>query len=167
MSIAFGVPEYQRHTSGIRLSEPNQSIIFDDGSGSGPQDLLDLPAHFAGRNVPDISADADPESGYLLLSTPDGGLLSGFGGTSFVAPQLNGVTALLVQATGGRLGLWNPMLYRFKRSFGESSHSPIRDIAAGDNWFYNGARGYEPGAGLGVLNVANLAEAILRERHHY
>jgi subtilase family serine protease len=167
VSIAFGVPEYQRHTQGIRRSEPHQSIIFDDGSGSGPQDLLDLPAHFAGRNVPDISADADPETGYLLLSTPDGGLLSGFGGTSFVAPQLNGVSALLSQASGGRLGLWNPMLYRFQREFAGRSDSPIVDIAAGDNWFYSGVRGFEPGAGLGVLNVAKLAAAIQRDNHHH
>ena len=79
-------------------------------------DLLDLPAHFAGRNLPDVSLNADPETGYLLFSTEDGGLIAGHGGTSFVAPQLNGISALISQATGGgRLGLWNPMLYRFKR----------------------------------------------------
>lgn len=168
VSIAFDVPAYQRDTHGIRRSEPNQSIIFDDGSGSGPQDLMDLPAHFAGRNVPDISADADPESGYLLLSTPDGGLLSGFGGTSFVAPQLNGVSALISQHAGTRLGLWNPMLYRFQRTFAGRSDSPIVDITAGDNFFYSGVRGFEPGAGLGVLNVANLAAAVKHEEHrHY
>jgi subtilase family serine protease len=33
------------------------------------------------------------------------------GGTSFVGPQLNGVTALLAQYTEQRLGLWNPLLY--------------------------------------------------------
>ena len=49
-----------------------------------------------GRNVPDVSLDADPFSGFMLFSTEDGGLLDGFGGTSFVAPQLNGISALLV-----------------------------------------------------------------------
>jgi len=89
------------------------------------------------------------------------------GGTSFVAPQLNGISALISSATGGgRLGLWNPMLYRFKDSFGASKKSPIVDITAGDNWFYSGVRGYEPGAGLGVLNVANLAAAVAKERRH-
>jgi subtilase family serine protease len=99
------------------------------------------------------------------VSTEDGGLLSGFGGTSFVAPQLNGITALLSQSAGTRLGLLNPMLYRFKNSFGGGASSPIVDITAGDNWFYNGVRGYEPGAGLGVLNVANLAAAIRHDHH--
>jgi subtilase family serine protease len=163
VSIFWKRPFYQAGTPGIRKSEPGQSIIFDDGSGSGPQDLLDLPAGFSGRNVPDISLDADPFSGFLLVSTEDGGLLDGFGGTSFVAPQLNGISALLSQASGGRLGLWNPMLYRFKKIYGYGAASPLRDIAAGDNWFYNGVAGYEPGAGLGVLNVANLARAVVRE----
>jgi subtilase family serine protease len=165
VSTFWPVPAYQKHTGGIRKTERNQSIIFDDGTG--PVDLLDLPAKFAGRNVPDISLNGDPVSGYLLLSTLDGGLLAGFGGTSFVAPQLNGISALISSATGGgRLGLWNPMLYRFKDSFGASKKSPIVDITAGDNWFYSGVRGYEPGAGLGVLNVANLAAAVAKERRH-
>lgn len=161
VSTFFRVPAYQRGVAGVRKTEPNQSIIFDDGTG--PADLMDLPAGFAGRNVPDVSLDADPFSGYLVFSTPDGGLISGFGGTSFVAPQLNGIAALVSQAAGGgRLGLVNPMLYRFKRITG--TRAPLVDITAGNNWFYAGVRGYNPGAGLGVLNVANLAAAVDNER---
>lgn len=163
VSTFWRAPAYQQHTSGIRRTERNQSIVFDDGSGAGPVDLLDLPANFAGRNLPDVSLNGDPFSGYLIFSTPDGGLISGFGGTSFVAPQLNGITALLSQAAGGgRLGLVNPMLYRFKRISG--ARAPLVDVTAGDNWFYPGARGFTPGAGLGVLNVANLAAAVDQER---
>lgn len=165
VSVVWDVPRYQQHTGGIRKTERNQSVIFDDGTG--PVDLLDLPGRFAGRNVPDVSLDADPFTGFLIFSTPDGGLISGFGGTSFVAPQLNGITALVAQAAGERrIGLWNPMLYRFKQQLGSSSRSPLVDITAGDNWFYAGARGYEPGAGLGVLNVANLAAAVDHDRRH-
>jgi kumamolisin len=163
VSIFWPLPWYQAGTPGIRVTEPGQSVVFDDGTGTGPQDLLDLPAGFAGRNLPDVSADADPESGYMLFSTEDGGLLDGFGGTSFVAPQLNGVSALLAQSQGGRIGLWNPMLYRFRAAYGYAASSPLRDIVAGDNWFYAGIAGYEPGAGLGVLDVANLAAAIAAE----
>jgi subtilase family serine protease len=166
VSTFWRAPGYQANTRGIRRTEPGQSIIFDDGSGAGPQDLLDLPAHFAGRNLPDVSLDGDPVTGFLIVSTEDGGLISGFGGTSFVAPQLNGITALLSQSAGRRLGLLNPMLYRFKNSFGGGASSPVVDVTAGDNWFYNGARGYAPGAGLGVLNVAALAAAIRHEHHH-
>jgi subtilase family serine protease len=155
VSIFWRLPGYQKHTPGIRRSELGQSIIYKGN------DLLDLPAHFAGRNMPDISLNADPESGYLLVSTEDGGLLAGYGGTSFVAPQLNGISALISQAIGGRrIGLWNPMLYRFKQVYGYGSSSPFVDITAGDNWFYHGVPGYEPGAGLGVLDVAKLAAAV-------
>jgi subtilase family serine protease len=165
VSVEFGVPLYQLGTKGVRKSQPGQSFAFDAGDGNGLQDLFDLPANFPGRNVPDISANADPETGYLVQSTPDGGLLAGIGGTSVIAPQLNGVTALLAQAAGTRLGLMNPMLYRFARLKGASA--PITDITAGDNWFFNGAAGFEPSAGLGVPNVANLAAAIKREAHPF
>ena len=161
VSTFWRAPNYQRGVSGVRRTEPNQSIIFDDGTG--PVNLMDLPARFAGRNLPDVSLNADPFSGYLVVSTPDGGLISGFGGTSFVAPQLNGITALVAQAAGvRRLGLVNPMLYRFKRITG--ARAPLVDVTAGNNWFYAGVRGYNPGAGLGVLNVANLATAVDNER---
>lgn len=157
-------PFYQAFTQGIRKTEPNQRVIFDAGDGNGPQVLMELPARFAGRNLPDVSLDGDPFSGFLVFSTEDGGLGSGAGGTSFVAPQLNGISALVSQnAGGGRLGLWNPTLYRYKLQFGSGAHAPLVDVTAGDNWFYAGAPGYTPGAGLGVLNVANFAAAVKRE----
>lgn len=161
VSIFWPLPWYQTGAGGIRVTEPGQSVVFDDGSG--PQDLMDLPAAFAGRNLPDLSANADPNSGFLLYSTEDGGLLSGIGGTSFVAPQLNGISALIAQSEGGRVGLWNPMLYRFRTAYGYAESSPLRDIVTGDNWFYVGIPGYEPGAGVGVLDVGNFATAIAAE----
>ena len=164
VSVEFGVPLYQLGTRGVQKSQPNQSFAFDFGDGNGLVDLFDLPANFAGRNVPDISANADPETGYLVQSTPNGGLISFIGGTSFVAPQLNGVTALLSQSVGTRLGLLNPSLYRIAKLRGANA---ITDITAGDNWFFNGAPGFDLGAGLGVPNVANLAAALKREAHPF
>jgi kumamolisin len=40
----------------------------------------------------------------------------------------------------------------------------LRDITKGNNWFYYGIPGYEPGAGLGELDVAKLAAAVARDR---
>jgi kumamolisin len=114
-----------------------------------------VPANVKGRNLPDISLNSDPETGYLVYSSPDGGFISGYGGTSFAAPQLNGIFALIAQAKGSRLGLLQPQLYAIK-----AGSAGVHDIAAGDNWFYTGGRGYEPGAGLGTINAAALARAM-------
>lgn len=155
VSVYWHTPFYQAFTNGIRRSEPHQSLVYNDPS-AGPTTLLKLPSRFAGRNVPDISLNADPETGYIFVSTYDGGLLAGEGGTSFVAPQLNGITALLRQSSGHRIGLWNPQVYALQNIFGYGSFTPFKSIRAGDNWFYYGAPRYNQGAGIGALNVANL-----------
>ena len=81
------------------------------------------------------------------------------GGTSFVGPQLNGVTALLVQKTGHRLGLLNVELYNLERlGFSFGPFPAIRTISTGDNWFYHGRDGYAPAAGVGTLDVFRLSE---------
>ncbi|MDR3445197.1 MULTISPECIES: S53 family peptidase [unclassified Dyella] len=153
VSVFWSRPRYQAFTSGIRKSEKQQTL-YQPANGFN----YTLPANFKGRNVPDISLNADPETGYSFVSSTDGsGLLTGEGGTSFVAPQLNGISALLKQATYGRVGLWNPQIYAFQNIFSYGPFSPFNDIKAGDNWFYQGVPGYEPGAGIGTLNVTNLA----------
>jgi subtilase family serine protease len=153
VSVFWPLPRYQQFTFGIRKSEKNQTLFFPPLGVN-----YTLPAHYRGRNVPDISLNADPETGYSFVSSLDGaGLLTFEGGTSFVAPQLNGISALLRQSTRGRVGFWNPQVYPLQNIFGYGPFSPFNDIRAGDNWFYNGVNGYEPGAGIGTLNVTNLA----------
>ena len=85
-----------------------------------------------------------------------------YGGTSFVAPQLNGIAALVQQKAGGRVGLLDFPLYLLARQSSSytSAKAPLGDIEAGDNWFYQGAPGYDQGSGVGVLNVANFAAAV-------
>jgi kumamolisin len=161
VSVVFPVPFYQNGVDGIRSSEPKQ-VLFDL-SQTPPQKLLTLPARFAGRNVPDISLNADPDTGYIAYYTSD---VSGFGiddfwgGTSFCAPQLAGITTLIDQDVGGRVGLLNFALYEIA-SRGQAytgANPPLRDIRKGDNEFYNAGPGYDQASGLGVLDVANLAE---------
>ena len=90
-------------------------------------------------------------------------VLEGGGGTSFVAPQLNGVTALLSQSLhGARLGLLNCPLYSLALA-GQAYkrlHAPLHVISTGDNWFYQGRNGYRPAAGLGTIDVANFAQFL-------
>jgi subtilase family serine protease len=88
-------------------------------------------------------------------------ILTSMGGGSFVAPQLNGVAALLAQNAGHRVGFFNPLLYGLALTGG--AHGPnavLNTISAGDNWFYSGRHGYSPAAGLGTLNVDNLARLM-------
>jgi subtilase family serine protease len=128
-----------------------------------------LPSNFPGRNLPDVSFNADPDTGYAIYYTSD---MTGFsiqtfwGGTSFVAPQLNGVSALLGEYLQGRLGLLNYPLYRLALTGQAYSgpNPPLHAIAYGDNWFYQGSNGYNLGAGLGTLDVANFAVFLRNEQ---
>jgi kumamolisin len=123
----------------------------------------------SGRAVPDLSADADPQSGYLLYEPSFAGvgmpvLQSGWGGTSFVSPQFNGSTAVIDSFLGHRIGLWNPSLY----SFAAGSASPVTPLSQAssdnDNLFYTGNPGeqYNPATGLGVPNLAKFAADLAR-----
>jgi len=159
VSVYWDVPFYQRFTHGIRRSEKHQALVFN-APGAGPTTLARLPGHFRGRNLPDLSLNADPETGYLVFSSTDGGVVSA-GGTSFVAPQLNGVSALLTQSLGHRVGFWNPQVYFLQNVFGYGRYSAFHSVRDGDNWFYQGKPHYTPGAGIGTLDVANL-DAFLR-----
>jgi len=120
----------------------------------------------SGRAEPDVSANADPFSGYMIYepswatATPAQPVLqSGWGGTSFVAPELNGSTAVIDSYLGHRVGLWNPSVYAFARS----SSSPLTPLdqrgTSNDNLYYSGTPGtlYNPGSGLGYPDLSQLA----------
>lgn len=169
VSVYWPVPKYQKHTAGIMQSAPGQSLIYYPNwpSLAGGQDWFDLPANFAGRNVPDISLNADPFTGYAIYYTGQATGISGwnygFGGTSFADPQLNGITALLSQMAGRRLGLLNPVLYRIARNHGYDGNAPaFNDITQGDNLFFYAAPGYDPASGLGSINALNLGQRLVR-----
>ncbi len=160
VSIIFPEPLYQFFLHDTQLSQPDQSWTVNG------ELVYALPAYYPGRNVPDIAFNADPNTGYEIYYTsePSGvfGILTFVGGTSFVAPQLNGVSALLGQDLHGRLGLLNFPLYLLDLT-GQGyrgPHAPFHAIRYGDNWFYYGSNGYNPAVGFGTLDVANFAEAL-------
>lgn len=158
VSIFFKQPSYQDPLLGVQRTQPMQAFTYD------LQLQTVLPSNFSGRNTPDVSFNADPETGYVIFYTSSeyGFLvLTFYGGTSFVAPQLNGVTALLGQSLGGRVGLLNYPLYALaKGGQGWNPGQPLRLISVGDNWFYVARNGYAPAAGLGTLDVALLAKFL-------
>jgi kumamolisin len=163
VSFEFFQPWYQFGVFGTQLTQPHQ--VYQVGSEIASQydvpTYYALPPFFPGRNVPDVSFNADPDTGYVIFYTSN---VDGFGedtfvgGTSFVAPQLNGVASLLAEYTHQRLGLLNFPLYAAQAYWGPAP--PLHAIAHGDNWFYDGRNGYSPAAGLGVIDVANFAEFL-------
>jgi len=165
VSFEFGLPFYQAGLSGIQVTQPDQSFIDEDTIP--PTTLVDIPAHYAGRNVPDISFNADPDTGYVVYYTSSAtgfGKETFWGGTSFVGPQLNGVTGLIGQYLGSRVGLLNLPMYDLARRSGAytGNGAPFNVIKYGNNDFYVGRDGYSPAAGIGTLNVTDFAEALKR-----
>jgi kumamolisin len=159
VSSYWGLPYYQAFLQGTTQTVPGQTF-----NGYGVD--YTFPADFNGRNTPDISLNADPEIGYLVYDTADfGGFADGYGGTSFVAPQLNGMTALVDQAVGTRVGFLNPAIYLMQQLYGSGPPSPFNYVYDGDNWYYCGAycfndAAYGNGAGIGSLNLGDLALAF-------
>jgi kumamolisin len=118
-----------------------------------------------GRAVPDMSADADPLTGYLLYEPSFAGIgepvLQGdWGGTSFTSPQFNGSTAVIDSYLGHRVGLLNPSIYRAAQSSGSSPFNPLDTAGtSNDNLYYTGNPGepYNQGVGLGIPDLTKLA----------
>jgi kumamolisin len=161
VSVNVPRPSYQNALAGTQTSAPAQALLCDaaflGAPGSGYLDLVDLPAGVAGRNLPDVSLNADPYSGYMVYQ---GGWGSGSGGTSFVAPQLNGILTLISSGLAGRIGAINPQLYAAFKAKGYSAGSPFKAITAGDNEYYKSGPTYNPSTGLGSLDVNALATAL-------
>jgi kumamolisin len=136
-------------------------------SGGGVSDVFALPswqstAHVpapanpsGGRGVPDVCADADPNSGYSVLV--DGSSIV-VGGTSAVAPLWAGLIALMNQQLGTSVGFINPKLYALNGY--PSSPGPLHDITSGTNGAYEAGPGWDPVTGLGSPDGARLEKAL-------
>ena len=120
-----------------------------------------------GRAVPDVSTNADPNSGYLLYEPSFAGvdepvLEPDWGGTSFVAPQLNGSAAVIDSFVGHRVGFWNPSIYQFATQRNSPFDPLNKPGTSNDNLFFTGTPGtvYNPGAGLGIPDLTQLGTAF-------
>jgi len=87
-----------------------------------------------GRMVPDVTGDADPNTGYEIYVH---GSQAVVGGTSAVAPLYAGLFA----AFGTKLGFVTPKLWQNQADF--------NDITVGGNGFYDAAPGPDPCSGIG------------------
>ena len=129
------------------------------------------PCHASGgqycRQVPDVSADADPASGYAVYCTVTsaGCSSSGWitvGGTSAAAPFWAGSTALINEYLQGqgisRIGSANAALYVLFN--GQEVQPAFHDVTSGTNLYYPATAGYDMASGIGSPDVNNLAQDL-------
>jgi subtilase family serine protease len=172
------------------------------GTGGGVSSVWPMPAYQAGaaaglgvvginssracggqlcRQVPDVSADGDPQSGYIVYSTD---LMNGTrwtitGGTSAAAPLWAALTALANASPachGSTLGFENPALYgiadgAYATNFHDiTAASPFTGSANNDTWqrtdpsnpggLYPVLSGYDMATGLGSPIANTLGNSL-------
>ena len=119
------------------------------------------------REVPDVTADADPNTGYAVYCTVSaaGCSSSGWievGGTSAASPLWAGSTAVvnqyLQQQGKSRVGFYNPTLYQLAAT--AQQHTPFHDITSGNNLYYPATTGYDEASGLGSPDIYNIAQDL-------
>ncbi len=98
------------------------------------------------RGVPDVSGDADPETGYDVRVDGNDTVI---GGTSAVAPLWAALLARLNAANGKPAGFINPILY--------ANRTALRDVTTGNNGDFDAASGWDACTGLGSPNGKSLA----------
>src|SRR5579862_1354589 len=145
----------------------NELAQNEGATGGGVSENFALPAFqssanvpaapngFKGRGVPDVSANADPASGYQVLVDGESTVI---GGTSAVAPLWAGLLARINQGIGKTAGYLNPLIYAMKAATG--APSAFHDITSGSNGGYNASAGWDPCTGLGSPNGTALLAAL-------
>jgi kumamolisin len=109
----------------------------------------------AGRGVPDVAGNADPQTGYQVLVDGQVGVI---GGTSAVSPLLAGLVCRLAQNLGRPLGLLQPAIYA---AAAPGVATPgFRDITSGSNGAYSATTGWDACTGLGVPDGTALLDVL-------
>jgi kumamolisin len=158
--------------SGKRITSETVWNDGNSGGGGGISDLFPVPSFqqsvklppsvndgkIGRRGVPDVAADAAPDTGYRLVV---GGQTQVVGGTSAVAPLWAGLVALINQKNSKPVGFMLPFLY--------AHPDTLRQVTTGNNIPSDSAIGYRAGVGwnactgLGVTNGQALLEALLAQ----
>jgi subtilase family serine protease len=137
------------------LSPSGPSEIAWYAGGGGPSVIEPTPAFqsstlvagaapLLSRGVPDVSLDADPESGYDVVVN---GTVQVIGGTSASAPSWQGIWARAQGAHGGSLGFAGPVVYTTEPP------TSYHDITLGGNPL-PAAPGWDYATGLGTPDIA-------------
>ena len=163
ISTSFAMPAYQ--------SAANSALGVVDSHNSGAQCGSTTPC----REVPDVAADADPNTGYVVFATGQGGpSWTIIGGTSAAAPLWAALTALVndnAACRGQTIGFANPSLYALAMSAYTTNFrdvtlgSPISNATSNDYTQTNVGEypvkaGYDLATGLGAPLGSTLAGSL-------
>ena len=148
--------------SADRITEETVWNSNGGGTGGGVSTLFALPSYqdnagvpkasakTGGRGVPDVAGNADPDSGYRIVTGGQTGII---GGTSAVAPLWAGIVAGLNAARKAPLGQIHAQLY--------ANPAALRDIVSGNNISgavgFDAGKGWDPCTGLGSPDATGLA----------
>jgi kumamolisin len=177
-----GSSPYATSCGGTRLESQNGKVTSEEvwnenptssATGGGISAMFALPAWQANANVPppsenggkpkrgvpDVAADADPETGYRVRVD---GVDLVFGGTSAVASLWAGLTALLNQHRRAQdkqtVGYLNPALYQNYQALRQAN--ALRDVFVGNNGAFVAKLGWDACTGVGTPVGSNLATAL-------
>ena len=159
---------------GEKVWSAGTATVNPEGSGGGISSLSAKPAYQIGfgvsptrREVPDVSLNADPNSGYSIFvgntgTSTTSGTAEVVGGTSAAAPLWAAYVALINQQRTlnglSSLGFVNPLLYPI--AAGSRYSASFHDIVEGTNLYYQAGIGYDDASGLGSFRGAPLLAAL-------
>ena len=123
-----------------------------------------------GRNLPDVSGNADKQTGYATYFSSDMStgsdskgkpILKKYwligGGTSYTSPQMAAANAIMNSGRTTSIGFWNSQIYKFAQQT-DTPFNPLNDANNNNNLFYTGQPGtlYNQATGLGTINFDKL-----------
>lgn len=173
--VGVGGTNLQLQSDGTYGSESAWSnTTYGEGGGGGISAHFTRPAYQAGPNLtnlnretPDVSADADPKTGYsIYCTTTDSICAQGWGsvgGTSAAAPLWAALTTdvneyLSHQGKPG-LGSASASLYALYNT--PQTYNAYHDVTSGDNLYYQATSGYDNASGIGTPDAWNIARDLL------
>lgn len=122
----------------------NSEVVWQTNGATGGG----ISAAYPGRQVPDVSGNASPDSGYII---DDDSEITAIGGTSGVAPLYAALTALIRQHTGQ-----TSSFPHFNQALGDLTF----DVVKGNNGAYKAGPGYDRCTGWGVVDGTKLLNYI-------
>ncbi len=145
------------------------SPIDQSGTGGGTSQYYGLPdyqrsvAQAAGhgnRQVPDVAADADPNTGFNIIFQGQEGMA---GGTSAATPLWAATVALINQDLKRKglreVGFANPAIYWMGDNQSKLPAPPFHDVTVGNNLAYDAGPGWDFVTGWGSMDGAALDQA--------